>query len=109
MLQRFPIAKSMCAVIVTWGFVLIGAGFCKSFIPMVVTRVLLGALEAPVAPGNFIIMTMWYTRREQPVRAGLFYTGKISTTRRENIGPREPYLAANREAAQAWPPLSPAS
>ncbi|KAK1657224.1 major facilitator superfamily domain-containing protein [Colletotrichum godetiae] len=40
-----------------------------------VTHVLLGALEAPVAPGNFIIMTMWYTRREQPVRVGLFYTG----------------------------------
>ncbi|KAI8316777.1 putative transporter [Colletotrichum sp. SAR11_59] len=34
-----------------------------------------GALEAPVAPGNFIIMTMWYTREEQPIRAGLFYTG----------------------------------
>ncbi|KAJ0337442.1 hypothetical protein COL154_013129 [Colletotrichum chrysophilum] len=33
------------------------------------------ALEAPVAPGNFIIMTMWYTREEQPIRAGLFYTG----------------------------------
>ncbi|KAJ5017778.1 putative transporter [Colletotrichum sp. SAR 10_99] len=45
------------------------------FIPMVITRVLLGALEAPVAPGNFIIMTMWYTREEQPIRAGLFYTG----------------------------------
>lgn len=65
----------MCAVMIIWGFVLIGAGFCRSFIPMVITRVLLGALEAPVAPGNFIIMTMWYTREEQPIRAGLFYTG----------------------------------
>ncbi|KAI8231110.1 putative transporter [Colletotrichum sp. SAR 10_86] len=74
-LQRLPIAKSMCAVMIIWGFVLIGAGFCRSFIPMVITRVLLGALEAPVAPGNFIIMTMWYTREEQPIRAGLFYTG----------------------------------
>lgn len=66
----------MFAVIVIWGFVLIGAGFTHSFAAMVATRVLLGALEAPVAPGNFIIMTMWYTRAEQPVRAGLFYTGK---------------------------------
>ncbi|KAK2032984.1 MFS general substrate transporter [Colletotrichum zoysiae] len=74
-LQRLPIAKSMFAVMVTWGVVLIGAGFANSFVPMVVTRVLLGALEAPVAPGNLIIMTMWYTREEQPVRAGLFYTG----------------------------------
>ncbi|KAK1637672.1 MFS general substrate transporter [Colletotrichum phormii] len=74
-LQRLPIAKSMCAVMIAWGIVLIGAGFTRSFVPMVVTRVLLGALEAPVAPGNFVIMTMWYTRQEQPVRAGLFYTG----------------------------------
>ncbi|EWZ49146.1 putative allantoate permease [Fusarium oxysporum Fo47] len=75
-LQRLPIAKSMFAVMVCWGFVLIGAGFSQSFVPMIVViRVLLGALEAPVAPGNFIIMTMWYTRDEQPVRAGLFYTG----------------------------------
>ncbi|KAK2036821.1 putative allantoate permease [Colletotrichum somersetense] len=74
-LQRLPIATSMFAVMVTWGVVLIGAGFANSFVPMVVTRVLLGALEAPVAPGNLIIMTMWYTREEQPVRAGLFYTG----------------------------------
>lgn len=75
-LQRLPIAKSMFAVMVLWGFLLIGAGFANNFATMVATRVLLGALEAPVAPGNFIIMTMWYTRREQPVRAGLFYTGQ---------------------------------
>lgn len=62
---------------VAWGLVLIGAGFSKSFVPMLITRILLGALEAPVAPGNFLIMTMWYTREEQPVRAGLFYTGKL--------------------------------
>lgn len=61
-----------------WGFVLIGAGFSKSFIPMVITRILLGALEAPVAPGNFLIMTMLYTREEQPARAGLFYTGRLA-------------------------------
>jgi MFS family permease len=62
---------------VAWGLVLIGAGFSKSFVPMVITRILLGALEAPVAPGNFLIMTMWYTRKEQPVRTGLFYTGEL--------------------------------
>ncbi|KAF4431484.1 Allantoate permease [Fusarium acutatum] len=79
-LQRLPIAKSMFAAMVCWGCVLIGAGFSQSFVPMIVTRVLLGALEAPIAPGNFIIMTMWYTRDEQPVRAGLFYTGTLGWT-----------------------------
>ncbi|KAJ5453428.1 allantoate permease [Penicillium daleae] len=74
-LQRLPVAKSISGTMVAWGLVLIGAGFSKSFVPMVITRILLGALEAPVAPGNFLIMTMWYTRKEQPVRTGLFYTG----------------------------------
>ncbi|KAH7242860.1 putative allantoate permease [Fusarium solani] len=74
-LQRLPIAKSISGAMLAWGFALIGAGFSKSFAPMVITRILPGALEAPVAPGNFLIMTMWYTREEQPGRAGLFYTG----------------------------------
>ncbi|KAI8676095.1 MFS domain-containing protein [Fusarium sp. Ph1] len=44
---------------------------------MIITRILLGALETPVAPGNFLIMTMWYTREEQPAGAGLFYTAQV--------------------------------
>jgi hypothetical protein len=27
-------------------------------------RVLLGVLEAPIVPGNFLIIGMWYSRRE---------------------------------------------
>lgn len=69
----------MFVVMIIWGFVLVGAGFCNNFASIMVTRVLLGALEAPVAPGNFIIMTMWYTRKEQPLRAGMFYTGQCLT------------------------------
>ena len=65
----------MSVMIITWGIILIGTGWAKNFATLVALRVLLGALEAPVAPGNFIILTMWYTRAEQPVRAGLFYTG----------------------------------
>ncbi|KAJ3468020.1 hypothetical protein MRS44_002085 [Fusarium solani] len=74
-LHRLPIAKSISGAMLAWGFALIGTGFSKSFAPMVITRILPGALEAPVAPGNFLIMTMWCTREEQPGRAGLFYTG----------------------------------
>lgn len=58
-----------------WGFVLIGTGFANNFPTLIAVRVLLGALEAPVVPGNFLILSMWYTRREQPLRTGLMYTG----------------------------------
>ena len=59
-------------MVIIWGIILIGTGWAKNFATLIVLRVLLGALEAPVAPGNFIILTMWYTRAEQPVRTGLF-------------------------------------
>lgn len=77
-LQKFPIAKTMMAFQITWGLVLIGTGFANSFKTFVALRVLLGALEAPIVPGNFLIMGMWYTRQEQPLRTGLFYTGLSS-------------------------------
>lgn len=75
-----------------WGLVLIGTGFARNFETLIALRVLLGVLEAPIVPGNFLIVGMWYNRRyiwcqlrkcpkliasfrEQPIRVGLFYTG----------------------------------
>lgn len=78
LLQRYPVAKTMAGFQILWGIVLIGTGFANSFPAFVALRVLLGALEAPIAPGNFLIMGMWYTRQEQPLRTGLFYTGLSS-------------------------------
>ncbi|KAH8894525.1 MFS general substrate transporter [Thozetella sp. PMI_491] len=78
LLQKFPIAKTMMAFQILWGVVLIGTGFVSSFPAFVAMRVLLGVLEAPIAPGNFLVMGMWYTRKEQPLRTGLFYTGMSS-------------------------------
>lgn len=61
-----------------WGIVLIGTGFAQNFATLMALRILLGALEAPIAPGNYIILSMWYPRREQALRNGLFYTGAPS-------------------------------
>ena len=65
----------MCYVQLIWALVLIGTGFAKNFETLIAVRVLLGVLEAPIVPGNFLILGMWYTRREQPIRTGLMYTG----------------------------------
>lgn len=40
-----------------------------------ITRFLLGAFEAAVAPGFSLVTGMWYTRREQPFRYGLWFLG----------------------------------
>lgn len=75
LLQRYPLAKLLCVVQLIWGAILIATGFANNFAGLMVLRVLLGALEAPIVPGNFLILGMWYTRSEQPLRTGLMYTG----------------------------------
>ncbi|CAG9990883.1 unnamed protein product [Clonostachys byssicola] len=75
LLQKYPIAKLMCVAQILWGLILIGTGFANNFASLMALRVLLGALEAPIVPGNFLVLGMWYTRREQPLRTGLMYTG----------------------------------
>ncbi|KAH9897315.1 putative allantoate permease [Xylariomycetidae sp. FL2044] len=87
-LQKLPVAKVMFVTQLIWGFVLIATGFANNFATMVALRVLLGALEAPVIPGNFLILSMFYgaqirksdvvvvqSRREQPLRTGMMLTG----------------------------------
>lgn len=78
-LQRLPIPRSLMIAMVAWGFIVIGTGFAENFATLLICRIFLGVLEAPVAPSNLIVMTMWYNRQEQPVRAALFFTGPFST------------------------------
>lgn len=47
---------------------------CHNFATLGVLRVLAGAAEACSDPGFMLVTSMWYTRREQPVRIGLWYT-----------------------------------
>lgn len=48
---------------------------CHNFTGLVITRFFLGALEASIAPGFSLITGMWYTRRQQPLRYGLWFAG----------------------------------
>ncbi|KAL4955575.1 major facilitator superfamily domain-containing protein [Aspergillus filifer] len=75
LLQKLPLAKTMAIATLLWGIVLIGSGFVKTFSQLMACRFLLGLLEAPVMPGNMLILSMWYTRPEQALRYGLMYTG----------------------------------
>lgn len=96
-LQKLPIAKLAGSCFMIWGCLIIGAGFAQNFRTMVIIRVILGTLEAPIIPINLIIVSSWYTRSntdlgasdepegedskrtgsgsEQSLRIGLFYTG----------------------------------
>ncbi|KAI1849649.1 hypothetical protein JX266_004598 [Neoarthrinium moseri] len=74
LLQKLPIAKLMSGVIFLWGIILIATAYSHSFAAMITLRVLLGVLEAPIIPGGYLMLTMWYTRNEQALRSGLMYT-----------------------------------
>lgn len=47
---------------------------CSSFATLTVLRCLAGAAEACSDPAFLLITSMWYTRRQQPLRIGLWYT-----------------------------------
>ncbi|KAJ6130769.1 hypothetical protein N7512_003549, partial [Penicillium capsulatum] len=74
LMQRLPIGKYLGVNIFMWGAFLMLQAACNSFETLAVLRALGGAAEACSDPAFMLITSMWYTRREQPVRIGLWYT-----------------------------------
>ncbi|KAG4437112.1 hypothetical protein IFR05_007410 [Cadophora sp. M221] len=74
MMQRFPIGKYLGINIFLWGFFLMLQATAKNFTQLAVLRAFSGAAEACSDPSFMLITSMWYTRRQQPVRIGIWYT-----------------------------------
>ncbi|EXJ80670.1 hypothetical protein A1O3_06954 [Capronia epimyces CBS 606.96] len=80
LLQRLRIGKVIGATTVCWGVILITTPACSSFAGIAVNRFLLGSFEAVVNPGFILIMSIWYTAAEQPLRLEAYYcTNGIAT------------------------------
>ncbi|KAF2205035.1 MFS general substrate transporter [Delitschia confertaspora ATCC 74209] len=80
LMQRLPIGKFLGAATLGWGIILMTTPACKNFAGIAANRFLLGALEATVNPGFVLIMSMWYTSGEQPLRLEAYYcTNGIAT------------------------------
>jgi MFS family permease len=63
-----------------WGIILMTTPACHNFAGTAVNRFLLGFLESTVNPGFVMIMSMWYTSAEQPLRLEAYYcTNGIAT------------------------------
>jgi len=79
-LQRLPIGKVLSYTTLAWGVILITTPACSSFAGIAVNRFLLGAVESAINPGFVLVMSMWYTAREQPFRLEIYYcTNGVST------------------------------
>jgi MFS family permease len=63
-----------------WGIIVITTPACTSFAGIATNRFILGAVEAVVNPGFVLMMSIWYTSAEQPLRLELYYcTNGIAT------------------------------
>jgi MFS family permease len=74
-MQKFPTAKYLGAAVTLWGLVTAITCVCKNYGALVATRILLGCFESAVAPSLILITSMWYKKKEQPLRTGIWYLG----------------------------------
>ncbi|OOF91769.1 hypothetical protein ASPCADRAFT_399674 [Aspergillus carbonarius ITEM 5010] len=75
LLQRYPITKVLGINIVCWGVILCCSAAARNFAGMMSLRVILGMLEAVIAPALTMYTSLWYTRAESTPRYGLWYCG----------------------------------
>ncbi|ROW11856.1 hypothetical protein VPNG_04917 [Cytospora leucostoma] len=71
--QKTRMAKIVSGCVTAWGVVLMVTAACNNFAGLGACRFLLGVFEAPITTCFMMIIAMWYTRPEQPFRAGIFY------------------------------------
>lgn len=72
-LQVLPIGKFVSYVTIVWGAILMTTPACSSFAGIATNRFFLGVTEATVNPAFVLIMSIWYTNPEQPLRLEIYY------------------------------------
>ncbi|KAH9482839.1 putative transporter [Psilocybe cubensis] len=74
LIQRLPVAKYLGLNIAAWGAVLACTAACTDFTGLIIVRTLLGVFECVCQPAFVFLSTMWYTREEQALVIGAFYS-----------------------------------
>lgn len=70
--QILPPAKFFSICVIFWGIVVVMHIFCTHYASLMVIRMLLGCFEACVAPGCILITGMWWNRKQQLRRMGVW-------------------------------------
>ncbi|TID25846.1 MFS general substrate transporter [Venturia nashicola] len=71
--QHWPTGTVVSCFVITWGAILMLTSASHNFTGLSICRFFLGCCEALITPCFMMIVGMWYTRKEQPSRAGIFY------------------------------------
>ena len=72
LIQRLPVAKYTGCLIAIWSLLLCCSAAVHNYPGILVIRFLLGMGEAGIAPAMMTIVSMFYTRSEQPLRMCVF-------------------------------------
>jgi MFS family permease len=73
LLQKLPVGKYLGSMLVLWGAVTLGTGFCNNFAQLAVLRVLLGIFESVTYPALILILNTMYRRSEQSACFGFLW------------------------------------
>lgn len=72
--QRYPIEKVAAGLVSIWGLCLLLTAVCTTWQALIVQRFFLGFLEAGVSPMFMLIVGSFYTKSEQALRMGIWYS-----------------------------------
>ncbi|KAF9058547.1 major facilitator superfamily domain-containing protein [Rhodocollybia butyracea] len=73
-LQGFPVGKWMSCNILIWSIALCCHAACTNFAGLFVVRLILGICEGSITAGFMIVSSMFYTRNEQTLRVGYWFS-----------------------------------
>lgn len=72
--QRYSTSKVVSVATFLWGAVLMSTAGCFNYAGIMINRLFLGFLESAVAPSFTVLVTFWWTREEQTLRTGFWYS-----------------------------------
>ncbi|OAA80446.1 Major facilitator superfamily domain, general substrate transporter [Akanthomyces lecanii RCEF 1005] len=75
LMVRFSVGKVIALSVAIWGMILMLTAVCHDHSGLWANRFFLGVSEAAVAPGLTVVISMWYTRSEQPLRQAAWFLG----------------------------------
>ncbi|KAF2721088.1 MFS general substrate transporter [Polychaeton citri CBS 116435] len=73
LLTKVRIGKFIGSILTAWGICLCCMAACSNFAGLATIRFLLGVFEAGILPSLLFMNSMWYRKREQPLRTALWY------------------------------------
>lgn len=74
LLQRFTPARCLSVAIMLWAIILFLSVLCDTWSKWMANRYFLGICEGIVVPSFILISSAWYSRKDQPLRFGIWFS-----------------------------------